>query len=101
MAGRDVVRRGVATAIAGDAPSLAVHARIEAHVNLEVGVRQVVDANLHPEGVATRVGEVVGDDAVGAALRGRGDLAFHTTWVYRAHPVRHVTALQIGERRAV
>src|SRR5260370_41180262 len=101
MAGRAVDRRGVATAIAGAAPSVAVHARIEAHVNLEGGARQDVDANLHQERVASRVGEVVGYDAVRAALRGRGDRAFHTTWVYRAHAVRHGTALHIGQRRAV
>ena len=101
VAGRGVDRRGVAAAVPLPAAAVAVHRGVEAHVEL---VRRVLrdEGHMHEHRVAARVGQVVGDDPVLAALRGRRDPACHPAGVgQRLRRVRRVPRLQVGERRAV
>ena len=57
---------------------------------------------MHEHRVPARVGDVVGDDPVFAALRGRHDPTRHAAGVRRSlGHVGHVARLQVGEGRAV
>ena len=96
-------RPAVGAAVARAAAAVAVERRVQAHVELEVRqpAAQRGQARAHHHGRSRRVGQVVGDDAVAAALGGGGHAAAERAGVERAHGVGRVARLQVGERRPV
>ncbi len=101
MAGRVVDRRLVGAPVPRAAAPVAVHRRVEAHVQ-PVVVRRRPEPDAHEDRVPVRVGDVLGLDPILAAPRRRRDLARHAAGVaLRLHRVAHVARLQVGERGAV
>ena len=94
-----LARRGQAALAA----AVAVERRVEADVELEIGARarERDQARVHHDRLAPRIGHVVGDDLVAAALGGARDAATQRALVERLHRVGHVARLEVGERPAV
>ena len=99
---RRVVDRGpVGAAVPRAAASVAVHRRVEAHVQPQARDRRP-ELDVHEHRVAAGVGHVVGLDPVLAVPRSRDHGARHAAGVgMRLHRVGHVPRLQVGERGAV
>jgi hypothetical protein len=103
MAGQLVDRAGVGPGVVRTAAAVAVDGGVEPRVQPVVAARadQRLEGGVQQHGGAVRVGEVVGDDPVAAALRGAGDAAGHPARVERPHGVGHVAGLEVGEGAAV
>ena len=96
-----VDRRRVGAAVARPAAAVAVHGRVEAHVE-PVARLLGVDPDPHQHRVPGRIGEVLRLDPVLAALGSCGHPAGHATCLgNRLDGVGHVARLEVGERRAV
>ncbi len=99
--GRTVDRRRVCAAVAHPAAAVAVHGRVEAHVELVAGLLGI-EPDPHQHRVAGRIGEVLRLDPVLAALRRRSHPAGHAAGLGNClDGVGHVTRLEVGERRTV